>query len=116
MYNTTGSLSYLYDPSGQFFGGNWSSGAGWNAAIRFGARLMTMYGGDGGHTAYFLHANALGSNSQTTDYAGNGGQAIISRRPAIGVPAAGQMIEGQLGERGPEFTNPRHEGDTASTG
>ncbi len=116
VYNTSGPVNHLYDPSGQPIGGNWANGAGWNAGIRFGSRLLAMYGGDGGHTAYFTHANALGSESQTTDYAGNGGQAIISRRPAIGVPAAGQMIERQLGERGPEFTNPRHGGDAAATG
>ena len=70
-------MSFLYDPSGQMIGRNWANGAGWNAGIQFGSRLMAMYGGDGGHTAYFTHANALGSETQTTDYAGNGGQAIL---------------------------------------
>ncbi len=77
VYNTSGPVNHLYDPSGQPIGGNWANGAGWNAGIRFGSRLMAMYAGDGGHTAYFTHANALGSSSQTTDYAGNGGQAIL---------------------------------------
>ena len=77
VYNSSGSGSYLHDPSGQLIGGNWASGAAWNAGIRFGSRLLAMYGGDSAHTAYFTHANALGSETQTTDYAGNGGQAVL---------------------------------------
>ena len=76
VYNSGGSVSFLYDPSGQNIGGNWASGAGWNAGIRFGSRLLAMYGGTS-DAVYFLHANALGSETQATDYAGNGGQAVL---------------------------------------
>jgi len=73
VYNSSGSLSYLLDPSGQLLGGAWSGG-GQNSAIRLGSRMLAQYQSNG---ADFTHVNPLGSETQNTDYAGNGGQAIL---------------------------------------
>ncbi len=72
VFNSNASVSYLYDPSGQFLGGQ--AGGGGNSAIPLGSRELAEYQGNG---ANFAHINALGSRTQTTDYAGNGGQAIL---------------------------------------
>jgi len=73
VYNSSGSLSYLLDASGQLLGGAWSGG-GQNSAIRLGSRMLAQYQANG---ADFTHVNPLGSETQNTDYAGNGGQAIL---------------------------------------
>ncbi|HEV2495396.1 MAG TPA: hypothetical protein VG204_20245 [Terriglobia bacterium] len=62
MYNSSGSLSYLLDPSGQFLGGAWTGGS--ISSVSLGNRLMAQYLSDGAH---FSHANVLGSETQTTD-------------------------------------------------
>src|SRR5579863_2682600 len=54
-------------------GGAWSGG-GQNSAIRLGSRMLAQYKSNG---ADFSHVNVLGSETQNTDYAGNGGQAIL---------------------------------------
>lgn len=70
--------SYLVDPFGHLVGADWG---GWNAAVPLGGKIVAEYGGDANHSIYFLHANALNSNTQTTDAAGNGGQAAILYYP-----------------------------------
>ncbi len=72
VFNSNASVTYLYDPSGQFLGGQ--AGGGGNSAIPLGSRELAEYQGNG---ANFAHINRLGSRTQTTDYAGNGGQAIL---------------------------------------
>jgi RHS repeat-associated protein len=71
VYRSTpsNSVSYWYDPAGQFLGG---SGSGWwNAAIPFAGRLLAEYASGTPAPVYFDHPNILGSEQQWTDSAGN---------------------------------------------
>ena len=72
MYNPSGTLSYVLDPSGQFLEGLFSGGG--TSAIPLGGRILAQYQSNG---ANFSHVNALGSETQNTDYAGNGALAIL---------------------------------------
>ncbi len=50
---------------------------GWNAAIPFAGRTLAEYSSGLSGTLYFDHPNALGSEQQWTDGAGNAGQEIL---------------------------------------
>ncbi len=69
VYRTasSGSVSYFRDPAGQFLGGDWG---GWNANILFAGRTLAEYSSGTSGTLYFDHPNALGSEQQWTDAAG----------------------------------------------
>ncbi len=69
VYRTasSGSVSYFRDPAGQFLGGDWG---GWNANILFAGRTLAEYSSGTSGTLYFDHPNALGSEQQWTDGAG----------------------------------------------
>jgi RHS repeat-associated protein len=70
--NSSGSVSYLLDPSGQFLGGRWTNGG--NSAVFLGSRMLAEYMSNG---VDFDHPNVLGSDTQMTDYRGSGGQGIL---------------------------------------
>ena len=72
---STSNVSYFRDVAGQFLGGDW--GGGWNADVLLGGRTLAEYSSGLSGTLYFDHPNALGSEQQWTDGAGNAGQEIL---------------------------------------
>jgi RHS repeat-associated protein len=72
VYNSSGSVSYLLDPAGQFLGGRWTNGG--NSAVFLGSRMLAEYMSNG---VDFDHVSVLGSDTQMTDFAGSGGQGIL---------------------------------------
>jgi hypothetical protein len=75
VYNSSGSVSYLLDPSGQFLGGRWSGGGG-NSAVFLGSRMLAEYMSNG---VDFAHPNVLGSDTQVTGTQMTGANSIEER-------------------------------------